>query len=108
MITFDEAVSVVKEKYPEYLIRTGYEFDGSYYFSVSPDKTFVKDDLSTLTVVVDGTSSDIEIRSSGEMAYDFIMKMNDDTYKKYEEACKNIKPVDLTAEQFEELKQYLW
>lgn len=107
MLTFEDAIVFVRKEFPDWLISTVYEFDNNYYFSASPGKDFIIGDLASLTIVVNRENGSIETKSAGEMAYDFVMKMDDETYKRYDKASSNIKPVDLTKEQFEALVRNL-
>lgn len=101
MITYEEALEIVRHEFPNFPIRTVFEFNNEYHFSVSSGKTFIPDDIACTLVTVSMTDGKFGYESVGDLLFKFRSKEEIDRYKK---ASNNIRPVDITSEQFEELQ----
>lgn len=104
MITYEEAVAMVRNEMPDLPIRTVFEYNGEYHFSVSSGKTFIPDDLACTHAVVNKSNGKLRYETVGNILFGFKTKQE---ALKYKEASNNMKPVDITAEQFEELKSMI-
>ena len=108
MITYDEALKTVREKVPNWLIRTVNEFNNEYYFHVSPGNYFSVEDVAILMMVVSMKTGKTKEYGTGEFVWKVLMNASDDYVERYGEAMslKNTKPVDLTSEQWQEYVNY--
>jgi hypothetical protein len=101
MITYEEAVATVRKEMPDLPIRTVFEYNGEYHFSVSSGRTFIPDDSACTHAVVNKSNGKLRYETIGNILFGFKTKQETLEYK---EASSNMKPVDITTDQFEELK----
>lgn len=99
MKTFDEAVKIVRDRFPNDLIRSGVDFDGKFVFDVSPGKQLIKCDLAVLYAIVDKTTGEL---TTDSIVY-FLYCLPSAKKKKFNESWKNCRYVDITKEDIEKL-----
>jgi len=88
MITYEEALKIVRKRHPNDLVRTYFVYNHKYIFSVSYGKNYYKDDPSAFFVSISDSDGQYDL-------YDFWeeMLLNDD--KKFDEALNNTHAIDI-------------
>ena len=118
MLTKEQALEKVRAdlKSPEfakmsktYLIRTVYDYDGAYHFTITPGTELSYFDSHIFEEVVDKKTGKIEMINPSTIVGGFmeagpvgLMKS-----RKYMRAVKASEPVDLTPEQWKQMKEWL-
>lgn len=106
MLDLNAATKIVKQKMPNDLIRSVFEYKNTYRFLVSSGKIFIKDDPTVIYAVVDKNTGDFSTEGTLEILYKFY-DMGEDgiaAAKEYREAEDSMQPVDVTADQFKAMK----
>lgn len=62
MIEYEEAKKIVENKYPDYLLRTCYDYKNLYIFMISPGKNYTSsEDVAVMGVSVDKDTKKIAL-----------------------------------------------
>lgn len=90
-----------------YLIRTVYDYDGAYHFTVTPGTDFAFDDSRIFEEVVDKKTGNIEMINPATIVEGFIEAGPIGLVKsrQYLKAVKASEPVDLKPEDWELMQQ---
>ena len=116
MITKEEALKRVRadlksseyaKMSSEYLIRTVYEYDGAYHFTVTPGKEFSFDDSRIFEEVVDKKTGSIKMINPATIVEGFMEAGPVGLVKSklYMRAVKASEPVDLKPEEWAQMKE---
>lgn len=116
MITKEQALEKVRADLtnPEfakmaksYLIRTVYDYDGAYHFTVTPGSNFSFDDPRIFEEVVDKKTGQIEMINPATIIEDFMEAgpLGIVKSKLYMKAVKASEPVDLKPEDWAQMKE---
>lgn len=108
-MTYNDVLELVRDKFPNWLIRTVYKFENEYHFHISPGSYFSVDDLAVMMLIVNEQTGKITSYGTGEFVWKVLMNASEDYTKRFDEAIESMKPVDLTTEQWNEclkLKQH--
>lgn len=90
MITYEEALTIVRKKHPNDLIRTCFIYSHKYIFSISYGKKYYKDDPSAFFVSISDSNGQYEV-------YDFWEEMLTNDDENFDKALKNTRAIDIPA-----------
>ena len=99
-MSFEKSLTAIRNKFPTWMIRYGFEFKGKFYFMASPGKNrFNPKDTAVATFVVDPKTGDIETKSVIEVYSGLGMLER----KQYRKASENPTLIDISKQQYQEL-----
>ena len=94
-MSFDQAVSIIRKKYPNRLIWYGFEYNNLYIFALAIDNIYVAEDAALSWYSVDKITQKIdEFDYYGRLIFEGEYSLGD--------AAKNKRPVDISKEQLME------
>lgn len=109
MLSLKDAIELVREKAPDDLIRTYFEYKDEYRFFTSLKQNFSVENSPAGLTIVNKNTGEIRFEPAMKVYYDFL-KAGEAGMKerqKYNEAEKKMQPVDLTEEQWKQVQAYL-
>ena len=93
MISFEEALSIIRKLYPNDLVRECIVYKGTFIFAISIGKKFYQDDVAVFFISVDGNK-----KTKLFDYWDELLNNKDDDFVK---AIKNPIYVDVTKQMLE-------
>lgn len=94
MVTVNDAISIVRNKHPNDLIRDYFVYDGHYIFSISIGKRFIPEDTSIFYVSINSENGKYDF-------FDFWYEMLNNKDPELDKAIENSVYVDITKAQAE-------
>ena len=107
MITIEEAIEIVRDKCPDELIRTYFEYKDEYRFVHSEKEIDLEDFVGI--AVVDKNTGEVHFEGATQIYSKFypLGEEGEKLAEEYDDAQSKMQPVDLTLEQWKEYQEWM-